>query len=178
MAKATCTFRALSWPRRDTTARGTAITQTRTPTPIRVVVIDDAEEIRDVLRLALDSQDDFTLVAEAADGQAGVAAVDTHQPHLVLLDVSMPVMDGFQALEQIRRVSPGSVVIVLTGYSEKAAALTAVELGAHGFIRKGGGVPELIAQIREVLEHRFGLTGRATQPAADDVPRPPQEIAD
>lgn len=158
---------------------GTAITQTRTPTPIRVVVIDDSEEIRDVLRLALERQDDFTLVAEAADGEAGVAAVDAHQPHLVLLDVSMPVMDGFQALAEIRRVSPGSVVIVLTGYSENAAALTAVELGAHGFIRKGGGVPELIAQIREVLEHRFGLAGRANERDADDTARPPtQGIAD
>lgn len=91
----------------------------------------------------------------------------------------MPVMDGFPALAQIRRVSPGSVVIMLTGYSESSAALTAVELGAHGFIRKGGGVPELIAEIHEVLEHRFGLPSRASDPAAHEVVRPAaQEMAD
>jgi DNA-binding NarL/FixJ family response regulator len=141
-------------------------------TPIRVVIVDDSADIRDVLRLALDRQPDFTVVAEAVDGQSGVAVVNEHKPHLVLLDLAMPVMDGLQALERIKQESPGTIVVMLTGYAETTGALSAVELGAHGYIRKGGGIPELLTQIREVLVHRFQALERAgaREIARGDVP--------
>ena len=122
--------------------------------PMRVVLIDDSPDILEVLRLALDREDDFTIVAEASDGETGVAAVREHQPDLVLLDIALPVMDGLQALALIRHESPGSTVVMLSGFSESAAALAAVENGAHGYVRKGASVPELLSQIREVLEVR------------------------
>jgi DNA-binding NarL/FixJ family response regulator len=125
-----------------------------------------------VLRLALQREDDFTVVAEAAVGEAGIAAVGEHKPHLVLLDIAMPVMDGLQALPLLRQTSPGSVVVMLTGYSEASAALTAVELGAHGYIRKGGPLPELLAQVRDVIEHRFQIAKRMSEPDTD-AERPP-----
>lgn len=126
--------------------------------PLRVAVIDDYEDIRHALRLALDREDDFVVVTEAGDGEAGVAAVVEHQPDLVLLDIAMPVMDGLQALTLIRERSRESIIILLTGFSEEAAALSAVEHGAHGYIRKGGSMPELLNRIREILEVR--RTGR------------------
>ena len=129
--------------------------------PARVVLIDDSEDIRDVLRLALEREDEFEVVAEAADGQAGIDVVSAHKPHLVLLDLAMPLMDGLQALPHIRQASPGSVVVMLTGLSETAAAVSAVEQGAHGYIRKGAAVPELLEQIREVLEVRLASRSRA-----------------
>ena len=132
-----------------------AQTRTQTRTPIRVVLIDDSAEIREVLRLALHRGEEFTVVAEAADGRAGLAAVDAHQPDLVLLDIAMPVMDGLQALPLIRRASPPSIVVILTGYPECSIVLSALELGAHGFIRKGGSMPDLLAHIREVLDYRL-----------------------
>ena len=130
------------------------MTEAQTGPSKTVVLIDDSEEILEVLRLALNREHDFTVVAEASDGEAGVAAVLAHAPDLVLLDIALPVMDGLQALQLIRQESPGTIVIMLTGFSENAAALTAAELRAHGYIRKGGGVPELLSQIREILDVR------------------------
>jgi DNA-binding NarL/FixJ family response regulator len=127
--------------------------------PIRVVVIDDSEDIRDVLHIALDRADDFEFIASAVDGESGVAIAETHQPDLVLLDIAMPEMDGLQALPVIRQGCPRAVVVMLTGFAEEVAALSAIEQGAHGFIRKGGGVPEILDQVREIWEIR--LQGRA-----------------
>ena len=121
---------------------------------MRVVLIDDSPEILEVLHLALNREPNFTVVAEASDGEAGVAAVLEHQPELVLLDIALPVMDGLQALQLIRQELPATIVIMLTGFSEKAAALPAAELRAHGYIRKGGSVAELLSQIREILDVR------------------------
>ena len=129
------------------------------PSPIRVVVIDDSEEIRDVLHFALDRAVDFEFVASAADGESGLAVAEAHQPDLVLLDIAMPDMDGLQALRVIRQGCPRAVVVMLTGFAEEVAALSAIEQGAHGFIRKGGGVPEILDQVREIWEIR--LQGRA-----------------
>src|SRR6478609_6384715 len=95
--------------------------------PTRVVVIDDSEDIRAVLQLALARDPGFEVVAEAADGRAGAEAVTAHQPDLVLLDISMPEMDGLQVLPLIRQASPASVVVMLTGLSEEVAAASAVE---------------------------------------------------
>lgn len=130
--------------------------EAQTGTPKRVVLIDDSPEILEVLRLALNREHDFTVVAEASDGEAGVAAVLEHDPQVVLLDIALPVMDGLQALQLIRQESPDTIVIMLTGFSEKSAAIPAAELRAHGYIRKGGGVPELLSQIREIVDLRSG----------------------
>jgi CheY-like chemotaxis protein len=131
--------------------------------PTRVVVIDDSEDIRAVLQLALARDPGFEVVAEAADGRAGAEAVTTHQPDLVLLDISMPEMDGLQVLPLIRQTSPASVVVMLTGLSEEVAAASAVENGAHGFIRKGGSIPELLSHIHEVLDVRAARRERTRE---------------
>jgi DNA-binding NarL/FixJ family response regulator len=128
--------------------------------PIRVVLIDDSDDLRVLVRLALDREPDFEVVAEAADGEAGVSAVAVHRPHLVLLDIAMPVMDGLQALTLIREESPGSIVVMLSAFSTSTGAPErAIALGAHGYIEKGGGVPALVADLRTVLEREFRVTG-------------------
>jgi DNA-binding NarL/FixJ family response regulator len=134
---------------------------------MRVVIVDDSADIRDVLRMALERQDDFTVVAEAADGQEAVAVVSAHKPHVVLLDIAMPVMDGLQALPQVKHESPGSIVIMLTGISETAGALSAVEQGAHGYIRKGAAMGDFLAQVREVLETQIERLERTRTRRAD-----------
>src|SRR3954447_2702578 len=72
---------------------------TPTSAPVRAVVVDDVDDMRQLLRLLLEREGDFTVVGEADNGQSGVAAVLAHRPDLVLLDITMPVMDGVQAPE-------------------------------------------------------------------------------
>ena len=124
--------------------------------PIRVVLVDDSADLRSLVRMTLDREPDFTVVAEAEDGASGVEAVAAYKPHLVLLDIAMPVMDGLQALTLIREDSPGSIVVMLSAFTGSSGAIDrALALGAHGYIEKGGGVPEMIADLRGVLAREF-----------------------
>jgi len=133
----------------------------RATSPIRVVLIDDSDDLRLLVRLALEREQDFTIVAEATDGDSGVAAVAAYKPHLVLLDIAMPVMDGLQALTLVREESPGSIVVMLSAFTGSSGAVErALSLGAHGYIEKGGGVPAMIAELRAVLAREFQVPGR------------------
>jgi DNA-binding NarL/FixJ family response regulator len=124
-------------------------------------MVDDSDDLRDLVRMALEREPDFEVVAEAADGEAGVGAVAAQRPHLVLLDIAMPVMDGLQALTLIREESPGSIVVMLSAFSTSTGAPErAMALGAHGYIEKGGGAPALVADLRAVLAREFGMPAR------------------
>ena len=145
------------------------------PGPLRVVIVDDAEELRILLRLALDREGDFSVVAEAADGETGVAAVIAHQPDLVLLDIAMPVLDGLQALPLIRTECPSATVVMLSGFGATSrAAIEALQLGAHGYLQKEGSLTRLADQLRDLMG-----TGGPVRAAPRATPRrsqpgPPQ----
>jgi YesN/AraC family two-component response regulator len=133
---------------------------TVTVDPARVVLVDDADDLRALIKRVLDREDDFTVVGEAADGRAGVEVSAHELPDVVLLDIAMPVMDGLQALPQIRKQSPASVVVVLSGFgSDSRAAQKALELGAHGFLNKGETQGKLVERLRVILaSHRARTT--------------------
>ena len=127
-----------------------------------MALVDDSDDMRLLVKMALEAEQDFVVVAEAGDGRSGVDAVAATKPHLVLLDIAMPVMDGLQALTLIREESPGSIVVMLSAFTSTAAAADRlVSLGAHGYIEKGGGVPPMIRQLREVLAREFKVPDRA-----------------
>jgi YesN/AraC family two-component response regulator len=122
------------------------------PASVRVVLVDDALEIRELLRFMLSRERDFTVVAEAADGAEGVQAVIDTQPDLVLLDVAMPVMDGLEALRLIRVECPTAVVVMFSAFGDPTHhAREAVRLGAHGYIRKGDTLVGLTDQLRALI---------------------------
>jgi DNA-binding NarL/FixJ family response regulator len=142
---------------------------TVTVDPARVVLVDDAEDLRELIKRVLDREDDFTVVGEAADGRAGIEATRSQLPDVVLLDIAMPVMDGLQALPQIRKVCPGTVVVVLSGFgSDSRAAQKALELGAHGFLNKGDTQGKLVERLRVILaSHRARTTMMKPRHAVD-----------
>ena len=118
--------------------------------PISVVVIDDSEDLVFLVRGALERSGQFSVVAEAADGEQGVLAVSATQPDLVLLDIAMPVMDGLEATTKIREVDPHACVLMLTGSNAREDVNRARRAGAAGYVTKDRIAAELIDAILEV----------------------------
>ena len=118
------------------------------PGEIRLVVVDDSEEVRLLARLALDGTDGIHVVAEAADGAEGLQVVDEAHPDVVVLDVAMPVMDGLQALTEIGRRHPEIPVVMFSGFSDSHLAPQALALGAVAYVEKSGDIDVLTREIR------------------------------
>lgn len=114
----------------------------------RILIVDDETNIRLMLRTALESEG--YIVDEATDGRAGLAAVERHLPDVMILDLSMPLLDGHGVLEELRgmRLARKPRVIVLTAYGSIAAAVKATRLGAVDFLEK----PVTPADVREAVE--------------------------
>lgn len=115
---------------------------------IRVVVVDDALDIRILVRMILTNDGRFEVVGEAADGVEALEVVGDTEPDLVLMDLAMPHMDGLEALSEIRRryrVVP--IVIILTSFDAGAAAQQAADLGAVGYLNKVMRPNELAQQV-------------------------------
>ncbi|WP_027347251.1 response regulator [Hamadaea tsunoensis] len=129
---------------------------------VEVLVADDSADIRLALRAVLESMPNVRVVAEAGDGAEAVLLTANRRPDLVVLDLAMPVMDGLQALNEIRRTSPEARVIVLTGYGREQAAQEALRRGAAAFLEKGGSTRQLVAVIRELFPD--AATGRLADP--------------
>jgi signal transduction histidine kinase/DNA-binding NarL/FixJ family response regulator len=117
--------------------------------PLRVVVIDDTEDLRDLMRIAL-TRGGMTVVGEAGNGLDGIETGRAERPDVILLDLSMPVMDGLQALPHIRRLVPAAKIIVLSGFGAGQMADRAMESGADGYLQKGLSLSGIIERVREI----------------------------
>lgn len=119
--------------------------------PLRVVIADDVVQIRTALRkvLALDAGT-FEVVGEADDGRQAIEVTGRTQPDVVLLDLSMPVMDGLEALPEIVTVVPTARVIIFSGFEDPALVEQALRLGACAYVTKGQPVRRVITELRRV----------------------------
>ena len=117
-----------------------------------VVLVDDSEDLLFLVRDALERSGLFRVVAEAKDGEEGVAAVRATRPDVVLLDIAMPVMDGMQALPLIREECPSAIVVMLSAFGDSSGLPErALSSGASGYIRKGGHLRALPEQVRVIV---------------------------
>lgn len=115
---------------------------------LRVVIADDHDLFREGLKQLLESVEDITVVGEASDGKQAVFLVEKHRPDVVLMDISMPEMDGIQATESIQARGLGTPVIVLTMYADDEYAIHAIRAGAKGYLLKNTRSDEVIRAIR------------------------------
>jgi len=115
----------------------------------RVVVVDDEELFRSGLAELVSAADDLEVVAQARDGRDGIAKVQAHHPDVVLLDVQMPVMDGLEALPEIRRTVPSAAVVMLTSFQYDAYILPALRAGAAGYLLKDCSADDLRRGVRD-----------------------------
>ena len=130
---------------------------------IRLVLADDHATIRDALKLLLSGQPDLQVVGEAVDGQQAVDAAVALKPDVLLMDVSMPGMNGLQATAAVRQRAPGVKVLTLTRHAEESFLGELLRAGAAGYALKQSSSAELINAIRTVAPYvPKTLVGRVT----------------
>jgi DNA-binding NarL/FixJ family response regulator len=117
---------------------------------IRVLIVDDHALVRDGLTKILNIEDDIEVLGTAPDAAAGLAAVRTFRPDIVLLDVKMPGRSGLDALPDMINASPGTRFIVLTGYNEGEYGFDALKRGARGFVLKDAASQTLVKAVQAV----------------------------
>jgi EAL domain-containing protein (putative c-di-GMP-specific phosphodiesterase class I) len=124
----------------------------RTPTLQRVLLIDDARPERELLGLWLHESARFEVIGEAGDGAEGVLLAAELEPDLVVLDMSMPGIDGIRALREIRAVSPRSAVVILSGFMSPGLMTATLGLGASACLDKGIGPARLVEELLGAVE--------------------------
>ena len=144
----------------DTTATGES---QQAVTPIRILLVDDHPIFRAGLRALLESQDDVQVVGEAGNGAEAITRACELRPDIILLDISMPGVDG---LETLRRMQAGNVpgrALVLTMHAENEYLLQVLESGGYGYVLKQGVDTDLFAAIRQVAAGDVFLYPSATK---------------
>ena len=119
---------------------------------IKIILIDDHTLFRSGIKALLSRQTDFDIIAEAADGLAGVKLVEQLQPDVVLLDLDMPVMNGREALAQILSANRQQTVIMLTVSEDSEDLTECMRLGARGFLLKNINADFLLDSIRKAVD--------------------------
>jgi len=134
---------------------------------ISVFLVDDVVELRTLVRLALEEDPDVEVVGEAANGREGVLGVGETQPDVVLLDLSMPDMDGLEALPLMRERAPDTRLVVLSGHEAGRVSLEALDQGASRYINKAADFDAIRTAVHEVAkmeppftDERFSIVHR------------------
>jgi len=117
---------------------------------IRVLVVDDHAIVRDGICALLRVAGDIEVVGEAADGREALEMARKFMPDVMLIDISMPYMNGLEATRRIRKEFPGVKILILTQYDDKENVFSAIEAGASGFISKTAASSDLASGIRSV----------------------------
>ncbi len=119
-------------------------------------LVDDVPELRELIRVGMEEDPSFEIVGEAGDGRSAIEGIASTRPAAVLLDLSMPDMDGLQAIPEIREGDPDVAIIVLSGFSADRMGAPVLERGADGYIEKGTPIQELRDATRLAVAKRRG----------------------
>ena len=126
--------------------------------PVTILLADDHHAVREGLRMLLEAQADFRVIAEAASGIETVRVAAVLRPAVIIVDLMMPGINGLEVTRQVRRHAPQSRLLILSGYAEEPYVLEALRNGAAGYVLKGVCADELVYAIREVAAGRHYLS--------------------
>lgn len=119
--------------------------------PARIIIADDHDLVREAMRSLLNSEPDLRIIDEAKDGQETIELTRIQLPDLVLMDVRMPKMNGFEATQMIKEELPTTKVLIWSAYEDPLFVSEAVRAGADGYVLKLSLLQEQLAAIRGVL---------------------------
>jgi two-component system response regulator NreC len=147
--------------------------------PIRIVLADDHAVVRSGLRMVLDSESDFEVVAEASDVDSARRYVRGHHAQVLVLDLNMPGGSSLEAIPTIRQESPGTQIVVLTMQQEPAFAREALRAGALGYVLKEAADDELVEAVRRAAAGESYLNPRlGARIASEPAPGPPDDLSE
>lgn len=121
---------------------------------LSIVIIDDHPIVRNGLRQIIEQEHDFVIRGEASDGEAGVKLIQATKPHMALLDLDIPKLDGFGVIQRVQQLELAVDIIFLTIHSEVDLLHRALELGAKGYILKESALLEIVSGIRSIAAGR------------------------
>ena len=142
--------------------------------PHKILIVEDHDAFRRFIRLALQTKAEFQIIGEALDGMEAVLKAEGFQPHLILLDIGLPILNGLEAARRIRKVFPNSKILFLTQESSCEIVEEALSLGAQGYVLKARAQSDLLPAIDALLQcKRFVSSGLAFKEPLEKRHSPP-----
>jgi DNA-binding NarL/FixJ family response regulator len=124
---------------------------------INIILADDNNAVRQSMRVILENEPDFHILAEARNGKEALQSVKRLHPDILLLDLIMPVINGFEVAREVKKLSTGTKIVVLTIHDSEAYVAEALKSGALGYVVKNSDSGEMIKAIREAAAGRSYL---------------------
>ncbi len=139
--------------------------------PIRILLADDHNVMRRGLRLLLESQPGFSVVAEAADGHQAVEQAMATRPDVAVLDIAMPRLNGAEAAQRINEMLPGTAIVILSMHSDEGYVLQALKAGAKAYLVKDSAESDLIDAIKAVSAGKAFFSPEVSRVLVEDYVR-------
>ncbi len=129
----------------------------------RILLVDDHPLVRRALRDILEKEPDLHVVGEAGDGRQAIDMTEEHRPDIVIMDISMPVLNGVEATKQIKASNPLTAVLILTVHTDVETIFSILQAGASGYLVKSIFGPEVIHTIRAVMDGDMVLSPEVSE---------------
>lgn len=139
---------------------------------VRILVADDHHVVRTGLRSLLESRTGWQVCAEATNGREAVEKAGKFKPHVAVLDIGMPLLNGVEATRQIRKLSPKTEILILTMHDSELLVQEVIEAGALGYILKDDADRNLIAAVEALRQHEPYLSSRVSDAVSRTQARP------
>ncbi len=142
---------------------------------IRILLADDHTVVRKGLRLLLESQPGFEVVADASNGREAVELAERYQPDVVVIDVAMPILNGIEAARQISAKQPQTAIVFLSMHADEGYVVKALKAGARAYLLKDSAEDDLIAAIHAVNEGKAFFSPAISKMLVEDYVRQMRE---